>query len=997
MTQLLLLFTCVAVALLPRPVLANVAGAGTGRGPNVTVVDHHNGTVTLANGIVLILIDTKKARLDRVTYTHTNNGTARTSDVLLPGGKGRGQYYYGGFSLGSGAFEYALATDPTTNGGAYADVKLLSDSEHNGVMETHFSMFRGSPGFYSTAMMTHRKQDVKFEVGAWGVVTRVSPAFNWLSADAARNFFIGERSSKGAKVPDAPHESTILLDGAQQGQYANKFIYGQDHADLRAWGWSSVGQGGLNVGVWLMTNMEFSNGGPLKRDVSVYPYSELNNSILTGELGMGSDGFFADGETWTKTCGPWFYYLNDVPASVTDAKEAAHQLHQDARAQADAEAKAWPYAWFKHPGYVPVAGRGIVKGKIVINDPGNPNASTAGAWVGLEQQPQTIKGFYDFQKWLKPYQFWVQTDADGSFTIPNVIAGENYTLWVYGSGAAGTLMSQEQTGGKPPLEYTLPVKPFAVTVTGGQTSDLGTVMWTPKRLGATVFELGSPNRKADEFRHGDDFWAPAPAPKLGYPTPVWGGQVEFPLDFPDGMTYTVGKSRWPIDWNYVLPSAPDRNGAWQPCTGKIVFDLAKPPADGAAASLYLGCAGDDGGHIIVSINGVNLGSAEGVTAAPQPLGASGFNPAYSDDASIHLSNHGPFSDERINFPAKLLRAGHNTITIQMDARKLTAYLMLDYLRLELAGYVPPAPAGVTAYAGNHRALVCWPLVPGATSYNVFRSISRDGQFTPVVTGLVAPVSGSGPSIGQCVDTTAADGNEYAYQVLSVNPTGQSEMSPSSGPVKPSPDQSSEAPPAPASVKVTGSGHHQVTLAWTASSGASFYRIWRTTLHSDGFGGNYPVGRVLLGDTVAATEYTDPSPTDGRDYGYSVEAINAAGVSPLTASDTVRPLPAPPATAPQSVTAHWSKTRDGQVVTLNWSPVAGATGYVLYRSSTPAASFTWPDHCLTALVETTYVDKGVTEKSAPVKGLDPSKDYDYQVTAVNAAGVSRSTTLHVPAR
>ena len=122
--------------------------------------------------------------------------------MLLPAAKGRGQYYYGGFSLGSGAFEYALATDPASNGGAYADVKLLSDSEHNGVMEVHFSMLRGSPGFYSTAIMTHRKQDVKFEVGAWGVVTRVTPAFNWLSADAARNFFIGERSKNGVKVPD---------------------------------------------------------------------------------------------------------------------------------------------------------------------------------------------------------------------------------------------------------------------------------------------------------------------------------------------------------------------------------------------------------------------------------------------------------------------------------------------------------------------------------------------------------------------------------------------------------------------------------------------------------------------------------------------------------------------------------------------------------------------------------------------------------------------------
>ena len=129
--------------------------------------------------------------------------------------------------------------------------------------------------------MTHRKQDIKFEVGAWGVTPRVTPGLQ-LAPRPTRPAYLLRRTTaagKGAKVPDAPHESTILLDGAQQGQYANKFIYGQDHADLRAWGWSSVGPAGLNVGVWLMTNMEFSDGGPLKRDVSVYPYSELNKAI----------------------------------------------------------------------------------------------------------------------------------------------------------------------------------------------------------------------------------------------------------------------------------------------------------------------------------------------------------------------------------------------------------------------------------------------------------------------------------------------------------------------------------------------------------------------------------------------------------------------------------------------------------------------------------------------------------------------------------------------
>ena len=93
--------------------------------------------------------------------------------------------------------------NPAGNSGNYADVPLLSSTEKNGIMEIHFSMLRGSPGFYSTATMTHRKQDERFEVGAWGVVTRVPPSFNWLSADEKRNWFIGVPTKAGVKVPDA--------------------------------------------------------------------------------------------------------------------------------------------------------------------------------------------------------------------------------------------------------------------------------------------------------------------------------------------------------------------------------------------------------------------------------------------------------------------------------------------------------------------------------------------------------------------------------------------------------------------------------------------------------------------------------------------------------------------------------------------------------------------------------------------------------------------------
>ena len=65
-------------------------------------------------------------------------------------------------------------------------------------------------------------------------------------------------------------------------------------------------------------------------------------------------------------------YVNSIPTSITDSRQASQLLFKDALAQADAENASWPYAWFKLGGYVPESGRGTVTGKLAIADSGNP-------------------------------------------------------------------------------------------------------------------------------------------------------------------------------------------------------------------------------------------------------------------------------------------------------------------------------------------------------------------------------------------------------------------------------------------------------------------------------------------------------------------------------------------------------------------------------------------------------------------------------------------------
>ena len=973
---------------------ANQPGGGNGTGPDVTAKNNPDGTITLDNGIATLVINPVSASVASLLYTHTQNGTARQDYVMEPHSAG---FYFNTYT-GNGKYTHDPAKDHLSPD--QADVVLKSDATGTkGIMEVHYSLLRGSPGFYATVVLIHTPADGAIPHAPFGATSLVAPIFNWASVDSARSYFIGTETSGFVEAADEAKEIGINKSGTQVGQFADKFLGGQDHGDLTAWGWSSVGPKGANIGAWLMTNLEFSDGGPLKRDVTAFPFTNrryLNNSLLTTEIGQGDDGGFYPGETgiWTKVCGPFFFYVNST-TDTTSASHTAQALYQDALAQARAEASAWPYKWFSEPNYVQASDRGTVTGKIEVNDTGHPQPSLGGMWIGLEAQPFTSTKTYDFQQWVRPYQFWTRTDQDGNFTLPNVIPGTNYTLYAFGPGASGTFMSQKQEGGDPPWTYSLPAKPFAVTVSKGITTNLGTITWNVPRVGATVFELGYPNRKTDKFRHGEDFWAPELTNVPGFPTPIWGGQARFVTEFPHGLIYTVGQSKWSTDWNYVIPSVPDAMGKFQPISSEIDFNLATSPNPQAKASIYLAVAGSDGAikgrsedHLMVTLNGSSVGSGEGVTAMPSPTDESGIIPAYSDNSSNHISNHGPFWDETITFPASLLHSGKNALVLSMPLKSNGRFLMVDYLRLELNGFVPPPPSSVTVYPGLNSVLVTWPVVAGAVQYNILRSAAPTGPFTLLASKKLGPVCGSDSSISTYVDASAVNGTTYYYQVESENlEGGKSAGSPASNAVTPV-AEAALAPTTPNRLHVDKIGDQMVSLSWEPSPGANYYSVSRTTRYPDGTLGTdgttpnyYDLRTIVLNDCVLTPSFIDKTPSNGTMYSYTVQAFNVAGASSPTAPIPAMPLPAVPAEAPADLTA----VRTGTTITLQWKAVPGALGYVIYRSTSASGPFNFPDNFVITTPELTYMDSKLSD----------STPYFYQVTAVNAAGISPMANVKVP--
>jgi rhamnogalacturonan endolyase len=969
------IFICIFVGyfvMLCGSARANIPGGGTGTGPDVTLVDNGDGTVTMSNGVVSIHIGKTSAVVDQINYTFNNTGTPQTLNVLSGGTQG-GQLYweFGGFGAGTPTYSVVASTPD------YAEVSILFDSAASGAVDVHFSMLRGSTGFYVTPIWIHRSGDAAMNMGECRDNIYSGSIFNWMSVDAKRNRLMAvSPANTQVSVQGAPIECSLWTSGIYAGQYEDKYKYSADYSAQRTWGWSSVGTGGKNIGLWdVAASWEYMPGGPMKRELMCHIGTTILNTPHGAHYGGGTDSSWVKDEVWSKVIGPHFIYCNAITNGITATNDAAQALYSDALAQSAAETTAWPYSWFTNSYYTPASGRGAVSGQIVIHDIYNPNASASNLWVGVEQQPNTNSTVtYDFQEWYKPYQFWVKTDANGNFIIPNVIAGTNYTLYAFGPGAAGTFQSQSQAWGSAPNELDIPSSQFSVTVTAGATNNLGQKIWTPTRVGPTVFEIGYPDRTGGKFRHGDDWWVGDIGPSPTNPMPVWTKFLEYPFDFPSGPHYTVGSSRWTTDWNYVQPCVVDSTGFYNDSSSTITFNLASVPA--GTASFYMALSSDFQGAITVAINGTAI------------AGNNGYSPAYlgsgnESDSTIREGIHGIFSDNRTNFSSSLLQVGQNTITIGLRQTSKSSngngyfadHAMYDYIRLELAGYIPPPPGSVTAYPGNQQNLVCWPAQPGAMSYNILRSTTSGTGYVSITNGVVGPVCGSGPDNAAYVDTSAVNGLTYYYVVQSVNSVGASTNSPQSAAVTPG-AYSTSPPAAPASVTIGSAVHQSVTVTWSASANANFYTVYRSTLFNNGGGASNVLSTIILNNTNTTTSYTDTGVTDGSIYSYSVTASSAAGISPISAAAVAVPLPAPPASAPGSLSGIFNSTS----VILNWSAVPGAVGYIISRATTNTGPFTYVQN----ITETTFTDTG----------LSPGLTYYYQVLAVNAAGVSASSSATV---
>jgi fibronectin type 3 domain-containing protein len=184
---------------------------------------------------------------------------------------------------------------------------------------------------------------------------------------------------------------------------------------------------------------------------------------------------------------------------------------------------------------------------------------------------------------------------------------------------------------------------------------------------------------------------------------------------------------------------------------------------------------------------------------------------------------------------------------------------------------PAAPTNLIATPGNAVVTLSWTASAGATVYNVKRATTSGGPYTQL----------AAPSSNGYTDSSVSNGTTYYYVVSAANSNGESANSTEVSATPTAPN----LPPAPPTNLTAAAADSQVSLSWTASTGATGYNVKR----SGTSGGPYTQIAAPI-----STSYTDTALTNGTTYYYVVSATNSSGESADSAQVVAVPNPPAPA-------------------------------------------------------------------------------------------------------
>ncbi|KAK6154641.1 hypothetical protein DH2020_008889 [Rehmannia glutinosa] len=386
-------------------------------------------------------------------------------------------------------------------------------------------------------------------------------------------------------------ESVLLINPINpdlKGEVDDKYQYSMDNKDGGVHGWISsiplLDSGSSSPA------MNLRNGGPTKQNLTVH----------TG------------------------------PAYVSKA----YNLWLDAKSRL-MEESLWPYEFISSPYYLTYKERGSVTGRLFVHDR-YVSASllpAKSAFIGLSAA--RTEGSWQIES--KGYQFWIQTDLEGNFTIKNILPGV-YGLHGWVPGFIGDYLKEE-----------------LVKISEGSETQLGNINYVPPRNGPTLWEIGFPDRTAN------DYYVPDVNPMyvnklfLHSPEKQYGLWDRYTDIYPKSdQVFTIGISDPKKDWFFAHVDR--KNGdKYVPTTWEIRFNITT---------------------VAVHVNQMN---AEQLVFQVTNLGA--------DNTVCRHGIHGLYQLLSVDITSTLLTTGDNCIFLsQARGGDALCGILYDYIRLE----APPA-------------------------------------------------------------------------------------------------------------------------------------------------------------------------------------------------------------------------------------------------------------------------------------------------------------------
>ncbi|KAI3899343.1 hypothetical protein MKW92_003789 [Papaver armeniacum] len=435
-------------------------------------------------------------------------------------------------------------------------------------LDKRYIMLKNSSGFYTYVIFDHLKGWPEFDIGEARIAFKLSQdMFHHMTITDTRQREMPTFQDRLHGKPLAYPEAVLLtnpVNPSHRGEVDDKYQYSVENKDTGVHGWISANP---RIGFWIITaSNEFLIGGPHKQDLTSHvgpaSLSIFFSSHYTGEELSPK---FQNGEPWKKVFGPVFVYVNSVPETEKDIYSA---LWQDAKAQLAKEVKSWPYSFPASPDFPASDQRGTVTGTLLVRDRYVNRLDMAGnaSYVGLAPQEMLDLGKEIARLFilsglinLLGYQFWTKANADGSFTIPNVRAGE-YNLFAWVPGFIGDFKHN-----------------ISIRISPGSNQNLGKLVYEPPRDGPTLWEIGFADRSAAEFH--------VPEPNKNYVNKLYvdrehwfrqyGIWERYSEIYPTrDLVFTIGVSQHQRDWFYA--HVPRKQGnILVPTTWSIVFKIDK--------------------------------------------------------------------------------------------------------------------------------------------------------------------------------------------------------------------------------------------------------------------------------------------------------------------------------------------------------------------------------------------------------------------------------------